>query len=284
MLSVTALFNESDVWTQFSGLFAWKTVCLAFVVIVGFFSVVVLSITGGLSIPVAVAINIVLGFLAYTPMHECIHNNIAGDREGLRWLEQGIGWVCGFILVGPLPSFRRSHNLHHGNTNIPEADPGCWMSERSALMIAFKCMTALPHAYVLFFLETDLLAKWKRVGLFLVVVLVAVALAFESGILFEISLVWLFSGWMGVSVAAFLFDWVPHAPYDSTSRFTVARVLHVPGLKWLMVGHNYHLMHHLWPKVPFYHYFDLFIVAQPLLSEKGCRVETVSFPSLTRLD
>jgi len=281
------VIDESEVWVRFSGDFAWKTVCLAIVVIAGFFSVVGFAIAGVISLPAAVAINSFLGFLAFTPMHECMHNNIAGEREGLRWLEQAIGWVCGFIMVGPLPSFRRSHMLHHGNTNIPEADPGCWMKERTPLMIAFKCLTALPHAYVLFFLETDLLAKWKRVGLFLVIAVVAVMVAFEYGVLLEVALAWLFSGWMGVSIAAFLFDWVPHNPYDSTSRFKVGRVLHVSGLHWLMLGHNYHLMHHLWPRVPFYHYRDLFISAQPLLKEKGCRVvtlETKSRPFLTPLD
>jgi beta-carotene hydroxylase len=136
----------------------------------------------------------------------------------------------------------------------------------------------------MFFLETDLLAKWKRVVLFISVALIAVAFAFERGVLLEVALTWLLPGWMGVAVAAFLFDWIPHTPYGSTSRFDVARVLHVPGLQWLMLGHNYHLVHHLWPKVPFYHYRDMFIVAQPLLEEKGCRVETIAGLSLTRSD
>jgi beta-carotene hydroxylase len=283
MLGEFIVIDESKIWGQFSGHFAWKTVSLAIVVIVGFFSVLAFAITGVLSLPAAVAINIVLGFLAYTPMHECMHNNIAGEREGLRWIEQAIGWICGFILVGPMPSFRHSHKLHHSNTNNPESDPGCWMKERSPLMVAIKCLTALPYAYVLFFLETDLLAKWKRVGLFLVAAVLAVMVAYECGVLLEVGFAWLFSGWMGVSIAAFLFDWVPHNPYNSTSRFIVARVLHVPGLRWLMVGHNYHLMHHLWPKVPFYHYRDLFIAAQPLLKEKGCRVVTLETTGLSFL-
>jgi hypothetical protein len=36
------------------------------------------------------------------------------------------------------------------------------------------------------------------------------------------------------------------------------------------MGQNYHLVHHLWPSIPWYHYERAYYATKPLLDAKGC--------------
>jgi len=36
------------------------------------------------------------------------------------------------------------------------------------------------------------------------------------------------------------------------------------------MGQNYHLIHHLWPSIPWYNYQPAYYATKPLLDAKGC--------------
>ena len=50
-----------------------------------------------------------------------------------------------------------------------------------------------------------------------------------------------------------------------------ARVYPSKVLSYLIGGQNYHLVHHLWPAVPWYNYEPVYQAMKPVLDEKGCR-------------
>jgi fatty acid desaturase len=61
---------------------------------------------------------IVLVFL-FTLLHETVHDTPFASR----WINRGVGHVCGFLLFIPVNWFRAFHFAHHKYTQIPGKDP-----------------------------------------------------------------------------------------------------------------------------------------------------------------
>jgi fatty acid desaturase len=76
----------------------------------------------------------------------------------------------------------------------------------------------------------------------------------------------------GVLLAIF-FQWLPHHPFDRTERYLNTRISLWPAGGVLTLQQNLHLMHHLWPSVPFYNYGRLYRRLRPILVAKGSRIE-----------
>jgi AcrR family transcriptional regulator len=65
---------------------------------------------------------------------------------------------------------------------------------------------------------------------------------------------WLVPALIAQVLLAITFDWLPHHPHEEQARYRNTRIFDIPVLNWLMLGQNYHLVHHLYPRIPFYHY------------------------------
>jgi fatty acid desaturase len=92
-----------------------------------------------------------------------------------------------------------------------------------------------------------------------------------AGFGLQLLALWVLPGWLAGGLLAFAFDWLPHHPHGDTGRFTNARMLDGGWLLTvLMVGQDAHLVHHLWPKVPFYRYHAVYrAVAAELPAHEG---------------
>jgi beta-carotene hydroxylase len=73
---------------------------------------------------------------------------------------------------------------------------------------------------------------------------------------------------VGLALGLF-FDYLPHRPFQNRDRWKNARVYPSPILNILILGQNYHLIHHLWPSIPWYNYKPAYEAVKPLLDEKG---------------
>ena len=109
-------------------------------ILAGVSTVAALAIAGYLSYWVAIPLNAVLIYAIFAPLHEAVHDNIAGPYTGLRWLERLIGHVSGFVLLAPYPGFRQLHLHHHQHTNDPVEDPDYWVKSNNYLMVVLRCM------------------------------------------------------------------------------------------------------------------------------------------------
>ena len=83
--------------------------------------------------------------------------------------------------------------------------------------------------------------------------------------------------WIGPALLAQLFltlsfDYLPHAPYDSDERYLDTRIYPGRALQLLLLGQNYHLIHHLWTTIPWYRYRSVFEQIRPQLEERGSRI------------
>ena len=74
---------------------------------------------------------------------------------------------------------------------------------------------------------------------------------------------------VGIALGLF-FDYLPHRPFKERNRWKNARVYPSPILNVLILGQNYHLVHHLWPSIPWYKYQPAYYASKPLLDAKGC--------------
>ncbi len=80
---------------------------------------------------------------------------------------------------------------------------------------------------------------------------------------------------LAILLLAFSFDDLPHRPHRVTAaedRFRATRLVDSRVLEVLLVAQNYHLIHHLYPAVPFYRYRQVWVAQQDVLRERGASI------------
>ena len=77
---------------------------------------------------------------------------------------------------------------------------------------------------------------------------------------------------MGRLLMGIFLSWLPHHPFVTGDRYRATTLRRGRLLTIASVGHNMHLVHHLWPRVPFYSYRALHRQIEPVLHDRGVRV------------
>ena len=107
----------------------------------------------------------------------------------------------------------------------------------------------------------------------LAIVLLAIITTFAwFGLGRTVFFAWLLPAWFATALLGLLFDWLPHRPHDTRGRYLDTRAIDAP-LGVPMLGQHLHLVHHLYPRVPFYRYRRVFDALRPLLLRKGARID-----------
>ncbi|CAN1210384.1 beta-carotene hydroxylase [Tumidithrix helvetica PCC 7403] len=201
----------------------------------------------------------VLGTVIHDASHGVAHRN--------RIVNAAMGHISAVLQGFVYPVFTRVHMQHHAHVNDPENDPDHFVSTGGPLwMIAVRFFY-----HEVFFFQRRLwrnheLVEWGISRLILVSVLIA---GFEFGFINYILTYWFVpAGIMGLMLGLF-FDYLPHRPFADKSRWKNARVY--PGwfLNILLLGQNYHLVHHLWPSIPWYYYQKGYYQMKHLLDANG---------------
>ena len=258
---------------------AYPTIILTIVSAAVYVSASVAAVNGQLSIGWLILINSIAAYLLFTPMHEAGHYNIASKRS-MNWINEIIGWISGIPLFSPFHMFRTLHFRHHAFTNHPEKDPDHWLASKNLLSLIFHSTTIFP-VYLIKGLQllqakqgvAESVKKEVRVGfigLFFQLALL-VALGISLGWM-NILYIWVIPAVIAQSFLALTFDWLPHHPHEEKDRFKNSRIIDIPGLAVLFQGQNYHLIHHLYPRVPFYDYGKVYFEMKEELEEKGVEV------------
>jgi fatty acid desaturase len=68
-------------------------------------------------------------------------------------------------------------------------------------------------------------------------------------------------------------QWLPHHPHNETDRYRNTRVNVFTLSTQTLLEQDHHLMHHLFPRVPWYRYRRLFTEMRPLLEKNNARIE-----------
>lgn len=220
----------------------------------------------------------IAAFLAYgmfTVAHEASHGNISGGNEALKKWETGMGWIAASCLFFPYSAFVVIHLEHHAHTNDPEQDPDHYVKGNNAVEIFFKCLTIVAYYYVRAIgskpgkhiaLSKVRLQAIIFLALLVLISVVVVAIGFGSVFFF----VFLLPALIIAPFLGFTFDWLPHYPHHNMGRDYNTRIVTVPGLEFLSLFQSYHLIHHLYPRVPFYQYKAKFkAIENELLDHKS---------------
>lgn len=194
-------------------------------------------------------------FVAFTPLHDATHRSVARART----VNEVVGRLSAAVLAAPFPAFRTVHLEHHRNTNDPERDPDYWSGQGPAWLRPLRWGTQDLHYYVWIGRRWATQPKAVRVEVvaFLALKLAGIALAVALGHGVLLACAWLVPARLALVALAFSFDYLPHRPHVVLARDDPYRATHLlpsPLLTPLFLYQNFHLIHHLYPGIPFYRY------------------------------
>lgn len=276
--------DERRIAQELSPAVAWPTLFLAAALPTTLITVIVLGFTGALPLWVCTPILAVVSYAHYTLVHESIHGNVVAAPKRLAWINTVVGWIGALGMGAGWPALQRTHVLHHSHTNT-ERDPDIFV-KGTFFQLLMKWVVGFPTAllpmFVLKFINGE---RYKRLGTILspseiaqcsAVTLFTVALlvtAIATGHVAEWLMLWFLPTRLGIFALNVFFQWLPHHPFDQTERYLNTRISLWTGGTFLLLQQNLHLMHHLWPSVPFYNYARLFHRLRPVLKLEGSRIE-----------
>lgn len=237
---------------------AWPTVALFFggwavVAFIGYHSL----LTGQWPLlPSAVAAGIV-GYFLFSPIHDAIHRSVSRHE----WINNlvAIGTVGAILPYANFRMLRWGHMQHHRFTNEVGKDPDRFLTDRWHAPI-----TAWPF-FELFYVPDYWKARhtrpaWevRRVFTQLVAgIALLAAVTWWQGL--DFLMYWFVASRVTLWLIVAVFVYLPHQPHtvlqkDAPFQASLIR----EGKEWLltplMAYQNWHLVHHLYPTIPFYRY------------------------------
>jgi fatty acid desaturase len=276
--------RERRIAAELSPAIAWPTLILAAGLPTTLVTVIVLGLTGAMPLWACTPILAVVSYGHYTLVHEAIHGNVVAGPKSLAWVNTVVGWIGALGMGAGWPALQRTHVLHHSHTNT-ERDPDIFVKGTLAQLLA-KWVVGIPISllpmFALRFVSPD---RYKRIGAILspteiaqvsAVTLFTLALlvvALATGHVLEWLMLWFLPTRLGILILNIFFQWLPHHPFDQTERYLNTRISLWAGGTFLTLQQNLHLMHHLWPSVPFYNYARLFCRLRSVLEAEGSRIE-----------
>ena len=205
--------------------------------------------------------------LAFTIWHEAVHRNVFRSV----WANNVVGVLGMFPYMTPYFMQKWIHLQHHTRLNEPE-DPNLIYTQGSFWTLPLRYPRALGYARKL--LASDPRERWQRVcdTLFLGAVASVYAAAAWAGMFWDAVLLWA----LPVAIAKVAMDWyinyLPHVGLPP-HRYQGTRVLDVSWFTPVVLAHNYHAIHHLWPTIPWHGYRAVFRDKLPELRRNGVPIE-----------
>ncbi len=277
---------------QYMGKLAWPTVMLGVAVGVAYVATPLMVVTEALPLAVAIPIMAILTYAAYTVLHEAVHGSISGGNTSMRWLNEALGYMAAWILMIPLTAHRHEHLAHHRNTNNPDSDPDFvvsklarhwWYAPLAALQIFLGQLSYYRQH------------RWSRGPRYQDVRLcLEICAALLPRLLFVVFGFWLEAitlfgvAWLiGVGLLMFLFAFVVHTPHESEGRYVDTSTFVVRGwlgylVTTLWAYQNFHSIHHLFPRVPFFYYRRLFNDIEDIMIARGAPIYSLGRQGIRR--
>ncbi len=282
--------EASQIAKAYQGGFAWFTVAFGLAVIVAYVATPFLVVNEQLSLWLGCCIMIVLTYMAYTVLHDAAHGSISGSHSNLRWINEWMGYGAAFVLMIPLTAHRHEHLTHHRNTNKGTDDPDHVVADMTqSVFHAARSAARVYSVQFRFYMAnrwSDAPAKQNRQYCTEILVAVSARILFlAQGYWFEGLLMILVGGLGGVALLMYLFAYIVHRPHDTVGRYVDTSAIIAPAwcnglVTWLWLFQNYHAIHHLYPRVPFYNYKHLFDQIKPAMQANGTPIYRLGLKGL----
>jgi len=276
--------------------YAWPTVLLSVVVFALWANNLRLFHKGQLELLPTVLMNAVFAFISFTPVHDASHSAISkpGSEVNLNFI---IGCLSAIPLVAPFQFFKYMHGQHHRFNNHPTLDPDHWCAHpsknyfRGGVELLFKCSTAFFYYLHVFRArlrrecEEETMSRtirnvYSELKVYVVVLGVVIYMLRET-----FFLAWLLPALIALTFLMYAFDFLPHRahafsdrqnPYKATN-FTRG-ILDPSEPTWvhsvlgiLLLNQDIHLVHHLYPFIPWYKYPVIYQHRREEMIRKGAR-------------
>ena len=187
-----------------------------------------------------------LVFVGTVMAHEGVHGHLGRSRAANFWW----GRIALLPSMVPFTNFRRTHQLHHSHTNVPEDDPDHFMKSRNLAELFLRAL-AMPHQWFFWLRRRGRLKRADIVELVFnyagIVVLYAVVLWFVGP--------WrLFWGMTPTLMLVSLLLWYPfavqtHEGFSTGSAEARSHNYYGRFMYWFSLGLSMHREHHLQPKL-----------------------------------
>ncbi|MHA7900242.1 MAG: fatty acid desaturase [Henriciella sp.] len=220
--------------------------------------------------------------LSYLPSHEAQHDIIAKPGTKLRWLNQLVGHISIIPLVLPYRVAKYTHMEHHKHANNPEKDPDYATHANGPLDAIWKSLYyRQPRAKGGLNAYGEALHRIGRSDVVLDGVIYQIvhfgilfALAW-SGYALEAALLWWLPRHIGLTYIQYYLSWAPHHPGDKSGRYRDTRSFRSILGNIGSLGMQYHIVHHLHPRIPLYRTPKAYWEMKPILEARGCDVEAL---------
>ena len=214
--------------------------------------------------------------LSYLPSHEAQHNIIASKGQRFRWINELVGHLSTIPLVLPYRMLRYTHYEHHAHTNDPLLDPDYnvhassdWQFLRKSIMNRQPRSgrsDAYPNTLKRIGNDHMLLDALIFQGVYLIVMF---TLAW-SGYAIEAALLWWIPKQIATTYIEYYLSWAPHHPGKARSRYKDTRGFRSNLGNLLSMGMQFHIIHHLYPKIPLSLTPAAYRELKPILQHRGC--------------
>ncbi len=276
--------EEKRIARELSPDVAWPTLLLAVVLPAALLSVIALGFQRILPLWICTPVLALISYAHYSLVHEAIHGNIVARPKSLHWVNAFVGWIGALGMGAGWPALQRTHVLHHSHTNT-EHDPDIFVKGTFAQLL-MKWLVSAPMTLLPIFAMRFIAPKrYERIGKILSPADVALTslpalgtlalliAAIATGHVVEWLFLWFAPTRIALLILNIFFQWLPHHPFDRAERYHNTRISLWFGGTFALLQQNLHLMHHLWPSVPFYNYARLYRALRPVLIAEGARIE-----------
>lgn len=251
----------------------WLTIWLGLVCTTVYIGTLYLVLSQQINLVAAYALISLLTYAIYTVMHDAVHGSIQGKKKSYSWVNAGLGYLAGQILFLSFQIHKNEHLAHHRHTNEPDLDPDNYVENDTLMSLLIGASKTNYVQYKYYFTRA-----WKNastversiVFIELITMLAWRMAIVAAGFWWESLVIFVFATFTGTFILIVLFAWLPHRPNTETERYKNTNTFLMPErvnslVTWLWLFQNYHSIHHLFPRVPFYNYKKLFEQIEPAM-------------------
>jgi beta-carotene hydroxylase len=202
---------------------------------------------------VAAAVATACLYCLYTVSHEAAHGTAHKTHRVNAWL----GRISAAIEGMTFPLFRIIHLQHHAYTNHPVRDPDFFIGRSPRVLLPVWTLVRLTQDNQ-FMVRNRLWSGRRRQLLEHLVTLFVQAAAITAGLVSG-GAQFVFWGWLLPIIAAgamlqLTVAWAVHYPHASQHPLEHTRMIRSRVLRILTLNQACHLVHHLWPRIPWFRY------------------------------
>jgi len=218
-------------------------ICITILLSIGTLFIPVSSL---LLMPADILLRTYLMFIGTVMAHESVHGHLGRTKAANFWW----GRVALLPSMVPFTNFRKTHQLHHAHTNIPELDPDHFMKSRNFFELYLRAL-AMPHHWFFWLRKRRRLKRSDLIELLLNYLGIALLYA---GVLAVVGPMRLFWGMVPPLTLVSVLLWYPfaartHEGYSMASAVSRSHNYYGKFMYWFSLGLSMHRVHHMQPKL-----------------------------------